>query len=372
MLKFEYKEIKYKNNNLKFGGTMSFSTEKRESMKRYMLEKIRMDDEQYIAKTAENFQISVTSVKRYIAECIADGIIEKCDEKATGYRLITKEDEFIYFLKEQLWEDKIYYTDIFPLLKHTSPEAQGIWSYSFMEMMNNAIEHSQAEKIYCHVKRDYLFTEISIVDDGIGIFRNIQNYFKKEKGLIIDCHDAILELHKGKFTTNPRNHSGEGIFFTSKVLREFVVLSDAAYFSAGCAERDKLIQSHLLAYFTKINHIGTMIVLKLENQTTKKRKEVFDLYAPVEDGFVKTYIPLKEVCPYGEPIARSQARRVAHRLEEFRQVELDFAGIDFMGQGFADEIFRVFQNQHPEILLIPKNANEAVLGMIQHVRANLK
>ena len=36
-------------------------------------------------------------------------------------------------------------------------------------------------------------------------------------------------------------------------------------------------------------------------------------------------------------------------------------------QGFADEIFRVFQNAHPDIVLRPINANEAVLGMIQHV-----
>ncbi len=351
---------------------MSFSTEKRESIKRYMLEKIRMDDEQYVLKTAENFQISVTSVKRYISDCIADGIIEECGERVTGYRMVTKEDEFIYSLKDPVWEDKIYYTDIFPLLIHTSSEAQSIWGYCFMEMMNNAIEHANAAKIYCRVKRDYLYTEISIVDDGIGIFKNIQNHLEKEYGQHLDYQDAILELHKGKFTTNPATHSGEGIFFTSKMMREFVVLSDAAYFSTGCMDRDKLVQSHLLAYFTKIHHIGTMLVMKLENQATRKPKEVFDVYAPIEEGFVKTYIPLKEVCPYGEPIARSQARRVVYRLEEFRQVEFDFAGIDFMGQGFADEVFRVFQNQHPEIQLIPLNANESVLGMIKHVRANLK
>ena len=74
------------------------------------------------------------------------------------------------------------------------------------------------------------------------------------------------------------------------------------------------------------------------------------MYAPIEEGFVKTYIPLKEVCPYGEPIARSQARRVVYRLE----------------------VFRVFQNKHPQIELIPLHANESVLGMIKHVRRNLQ
>lgn len=83
---------------------------------------------------------------------------------------------------------------------------------------------------------------------------------------------------------------------------------------------------------------------------------------------VKTRIPIKEVCQYGEPIARSQARRILYRLEEFKQVELDFGGIEFMGQGFADEIFRVFQNKHPDIRLIPVSACPTVLGMIKHVQ----
>lgn len=94
------------------------------------------------------------------------------------------------------------------------------------------------------------------------------------------------------------------------------------------------------------------------------------MFAPIEEGFVKTRIPIKEVCPYGEPIARSQARSILYRLEEFKQVELDFDGIEFMGQGFADEIFRVFQKKHPDIELIPINACKTVLGMVKHVQRN--
>lgn len=83
---------------------------------------------------------------------------------------------------------------------------------------------------------------------------------------------------------------------------------------------------------------------------------------------LKTWIPLKETCPYGEPIARSQARKVVYGLEQFKQVEFDCSGIDFMGQGFADEVFRVFQNKYPDIQLEVTNANETVLGMIKHVK----
>ena len=177
----------------------------------------------------------------------------------------------------------------------------------------------------------------------------------------------MLELYKGKLTTNPSCHSGEGIFFSSKMLTEFALLSDNTIFSFRSEEKEKFVQSHLISYYTKLKKVGTMVVMKLENDTITTSKDVFDSFAPLEEGFIKTLIPMREVCPLGNPVSRSQARRILKRLNEFREVIFDFNGIDFMGQGFADEIFRVFQNAHPDIVLRPINANEAVLGMIQHV-----
>ena len=93
--------------------------------------------------------------------------------------------------------------------------------------------------------------------------------------------------------------------------------------------------------------------MKLENQPAHTSKDIFDRFAPIERGFVRTEIPMREMCPLGNPVARSQARRILRRLDEFEEIIFDFQGIDFMGQGFADEIFRVFQNRHPSIRLIP-------------------
>lgn len=351
---------------------MSFSEEKRDSIKRYMLEKIRENDEKYLAKTAENFQISVTSARRYLKECLADKILLEDSTLNVGYRLISSEKEFRYVREEVELEDKVYYEDIAPLLKSYSRSVQNIWAYAFMEMMNNALEHAKAKEILCRVKQDYLYTEISIADNGVGIFQNIREELFNRTGQRADNQDAILELYKGKFTTNRECHSGEGIFFTSKIMKEFAIWSDNAIFSTGCFEKDRLVQSHLIAYYTKLNRMGTMVTMKLENETNRSLKEVFDMYASVDDGFVKTVIPVKELCPYGEPIARSQARRLLYRLEEFKAAELDFTGVDFMGQGFADEVFRVFQNKYPDIELKAVNANDSVIRMIKHVRANLE
>lgn len=350
---------------------MSFKEEKRESIKRYLLDKVAADDSAFIQKTVENFSISITTVKRYLAECLEDEILKKSDT-VTGYELVTEQFSRNYEQKEFLTEDRIYFEDIRPHLTHVTNEALQIWDYVFMEMMNNAIEHSKGTQISVEFKKNYLFTEIAIADDGIGIFQNICNYLTEKFQYSALYEDAVTELYKGKLTTNPTYHSGEGVFFSSKMMQNFVIWSDNTIFSTGFLEKDKLVQSHLISYYTRLQKIGTMVVMRLENQAARKIKEVFDMYAPVDEGFVKTVIPIREVCPYGEPIARSQARRILFRLEKFKEVELDFTGIEFMGQGFADEIFRVFQNKHPELVLKPIHANESVLGMVKHVRVNLE
>jgi hypothetical protein len=42
---------------------------------------------------------------------------------------------------------------------------------------------------------------------------------------------------------------------------------------------------------------------------------------------------------------------VLANLEKFRSVVLDFSGVEEIGQGFADEIFRVWKASHPAIKL---------------------
>ena len=340
---------------------MSFNEEKRNAIKKYMLEKIRKDDENFIRKTAETFVISETSVRRYLKSCEEERIISVDPTKYCRYILSTVEKTGTLKNDGSLEEDRIFFSNVRPLLENLPKNVLDIWSYVFAEIMNNAIEHSEA------IKRDCLYTEVSILDNGIGIFKSIQDFIEKEENKQIDIEQAMLELYKGKLTTNPSCHSGEGIFFSSKMLTEFAILSDNTIFSFRSDEKEKFVQSHLISYYTKLKKVGTMVVMRLENDTITTSKDVFDSFAPLEEGFIKTLIPMREVCPLGNPVARSQARRVLKRLDEFQEVIFDFNGIEFMGQGFADEIFRVFQNAHPDIVLRPINANEAVLGMIQHV-----
>lgn len=347
---------------------MSFKEDKRKAVKTYILNKIRMNDTDFTAKTMDNFQISVTTVKRYLKMALDERLICESDTASCGYELVRDSKQWQLKNDGSLEEDTFYMEEISPFLEAFSYNTKGIWYYSFTEIMNNAIEHSAAETIYCSLRQDCLYTEISIVDDGVGIYKSIQDYAKKHLGLAFNREQAVMELYKGRFTTNPASHSGEGIFFTSKMLDSFAILSENTIYSYRCHERDQFIQSHVLAYYSKLMRIGTMAVMGLENGTMRTSREVFDEFAPMDEGFVKTLIPLKELCLSGDPVARSQARRILRRLDTFREVIFDFDGINFMGQGFADEIFRVFQNRFPEVKLTVIHANKSVTGMIRHVQ----
>ena len=66
-----------------------------------------------------------------------------------------------------------------------------------------------------------------------------------------------------------------------------------------------------------------------------------------------------------EFVSRSQAKRLVRGLERFREVVLDFDGVDLVGQGFADEIFRVWARRHPEVRLVPTGMSEPIAFMVE-------
>jgi len=54
-------------------------------------------------------------------------------------------------------------------------------------------------------------------------------------------------------------------------------------------------------------------------------------------------------------------------LDKFKTIVLDFDKVTTVGQAFADEIFRVFQERHPAINIVPINMVEPVRFMIERV-----
>ena len=84
--------------------------------------------------------------------------------------------------------------------------------------------------------------------------------------------------------------------------------------------------------------------------------------------FSKTTVPVRLV-QYGDErlVSRSQAKRLLSRVDRFKVVIFDFENVNAIGQAFADEIFRVFNNRYPEIEIHTVNTNKEVEQQIARV-----
>ena len=93
-------------------------------------------------------------------------------------------------------------------------------------------------------------------------------------------------------------------------------------------------------------------------------RAIFDAYT--EDlAFTRTRTVVRLFTLGVRFMSRSEAKRLLHGLDKFEEVVLDFAGVEAVGQGFGDEIFRVWARAHPEVRLLPVNMNENVEFMVR-------
>ena len=333
---------------------MRMTEEQKKDLRFYILEKIKQKKDGLTRSVAEEFGINQATVHRHINEMAQAGIITRT--KRGEYELTGREYEYRLSRKAgDLDSDTLAYDSCLKEHIRDFPEnVRDIWAYAFSEMVNNVMDHSMAEELTVTVSQDYLDTQVILIDDGVGIFEKIRSYFG-----LSSLDEAVQELFKGKLTTDERNHSGEGIFFTSRMMDLFLIVSDGKVFTSN---RYDSIRTFELPEVSK----GTGVLMRLSNFSKKQSREVFDLYSDPDGGFTRTHIPLRNMFD-SSPVSRSQAKRVCSRLSSFREVEFDFDGISWMGQGFAHQIFVVFQNEHPDMRLIPVNMNEAVEKMYRHV-----
>ena len=303
-----------------------------------------------IAKvTAEKFSIEPAAVRWHLRQLASTDLVLEGKTRNRVYRLSASEWTKSYPLVAGLTEDSAW-NDAAPVVGHLPENVLSIWNTGFTEMFNNAIDHSGGTEVAVKIRKTAINVEIEIVDNGVGIFKKVQAAAK-----LPDERQAILELTKGKFTTDSTKHSGEGIFFTSKMFDAFDITSGGLSFTG---KRPPTVPA------------GTTVWMKLDNESIRLPADIYNAYSVDDFGFDKTNVPIKMAQFAGQRlVSRSQAKRVLARIAEFKVALLDFAGVEMIGQAFADEIFRVFRNAHPEIPLEVVNATPDVAKMIRHVEA---
>ena len=320
------------------------------------VELIAQDGHQVASRLAKKFGLSRQVANGYLQSLVKDGQVEaEGSTRARVYRLTTLSEHREWFAREDLQEDRVWRNMIVPRLIGLPGNVVDIFQYGATEMINNAIEHSGAAKVTVAVRRNALFSEISVEDNGEGIFLKIQKALS-----LVDPRESIMELAKGKLTTAPENHTGQGIFFTSRMMDAFEIVSGNLHFRHEQKSVDVIAERDAATP-------GTLVVMRLANRSTRDAKDVFDDFSDPEDySFDKTEVPIRLAQQDNEKlVSRSQARRLVFRFERFKRVTLDFEGVTDIGQAFADELFRVFANAHPDVRLVPINTTRNVADMIR-------
>jgi len=237
------------------------------------------------------------------------------------------------------------------------PNVEAIVHYAFTEMLNNVIEHSEADRCSVRFRLEPGMLSFEVRDPGIGVFHSIASKLRLEGE-----HAALVELLKGRTTTMREAHTGEGIFFTSRVADRFVLRSHRIQVEWSRVKKDVFVSNPRF-----LN--GTGVSFAIQRSSRRFIEEIFSEFAPEEYDFrfQKTKMLVKLL--QRDFVSRSEAKRLVANLEKFSEIVLDFRDVKSVGQGFADEVFRVFARRHPAVKIATENTNPGVDAMIRHVRS---
>jgi anti-sigma regulatory factor (Ser/Thr protein kinase) len=243
-----------------------------------------------------------------------------------------------------------------PALGKLPDEARRVLEYVFTEIVNNAIEHSKGGRVVVSVEPRADGPHVTIADDGVGAFTEMQ----RQRGLPSPV-EALQELVKGRVTTAPEHHTGEGLFFSSKAVPRFELRANGLRWLVDNVRGDAAIGEVAAVQ-------GTHVEFDVPLRPARTLKELFDAFT-TDFALDRTHIHVKLYEHGTEFVSRSEAKRLLAGLERFRDIVLDFTGVESIGQGFADEVFRVWPNAHRESRIVPVNANPTVDFFIRRALA---
>jgi len=342
-----------------------------DSLKALVLNEFKKKGRLKTADLARVYNVTYQAIQKHLSALIKEGLILKLgsSKRSTYYVLNTPRAiskifkgarKFRKRVKAKgLSEDALLKELAFQagILGGLSRNARTNFDYAFTEMINNAIDHSGTHFIDTNVEVNEGLVSFLVSDSGVGIFQNIC-----EKRNLKTELEAIQDLLKGKQTTMPERHTGEGIFFTSKIADRFVIESHRKRLIVDNNINDIFIEDIRFKQ-------GTSVFFEMRSDSPKKLDELFSRFTKENFKFDKSQVKVKLFTTGELYVSRSQAKRLVHALDQFAEIVLDFKDVETIGQAFADEVFRVFQADHPDIKITPINCNENVEFMIKRSKS---
>ncbi len=305
-----------------------------------------------------SLRVSSATAHRLLSALVVAGVLElRGKGRAARYRYRPIR---LRFARRGLEEDRVW-RELAGVIQRTRPlgeaDLQSL-QYAATETINNAVDHSRGHNVEVRAEFGVAgITTLTVRDDGIGVYRRICDDFD-----IPSAHEAIVRLEKGKLTSDPARHSGEGLFFSSKAVSRFRLESRGTAWLVDNLVGDRAIAPSPFGR-------GTLVTIEVVPGRTPRLSDVFSAYSDPESlRFDRTRASIKLSAFGATLVSRSEAKRLLADLTKFRHVTLDFSGVDVVGQGFCDEVFRIFARAHPGVALEPVGANEAIAFMVARAR----
>lgn len=256
-----------------------------------------------------------------------------------------------------LQEDRPWTRDFAPAFD-LRPNVARLAQHAFMELLNNAVDHSGGRCVVVSMRQTALHLQLLVSDDGVGLFERVAGAHG-----IDDAPLAMVELAKGRLTSQPERHLGRGLFYVARLADVLDLHANQHGFRHAAGDGWQPARAAA--------DRGTAVFAGIALDSPRTLDEV--LRSASGDGLgydlERTRVPLRLLCSDGTALdSRAQARRVAARLDAFAQAELDFSGVDAVGHSFADELFRVLPAQHPGWSARVCGAAPAVARMIDTFR----
>lgn len=340
---------------------MSRIRKRGEEIRAYIIESVEGQPKGLISSVMKKFAISRQAVHKHLGQLIGRKVLSRT-ARSGQYQLCALEEwKTIFSVADNRQEDIVWRAHLRDVIGSLPDNAVDIWHYGFTEMFSNVVGHSESESAFIQVKKTAFSTKMTIWDRGVGIFNKIKTQMD-----LLDERHAALELTKGGLTTDPANRSGEGIFFTTRMFDTFSILSGGIFLSHAYGDDG---EKWMLE--TQKDSSGTLITMVLRNGTGRTLKDIFNNFSDGAGGLTGIVVPVR-LAQYGDEklVSRSEARRFLQRVERFKTVIFDFSGVEFIGQTFADEVFRIFPGEHPGLDIQDIRASSEVRGMIDRIKRN--
>lgn len=315
------------------------------------------DDSVTTGQVAKLAEVSRQAAGNHLKVLVAAGeLLHEGVGRAGHYRKIASLS--FHYKRSEISESDIWSSEFAELKRRDPPILDnphvGIaLTYTFGELLNNAIDHSNSENVDVRWYFGDGVIAYEIEDDGVGVFRKM----KDERGLESEF-DAIGEIAKGRQTTAPQAHSGLGIYFSSRMASRFTLSSGDLVWTVDSRRQDQAIG--WLAH----RRIGTFLRCEVDANTRASLSDLSEGFAPSGTAGNRStlHVGLFERNGF---VSRDEAKRLAQELGVFGEVKLDFTGLVEVGQGFIDELFRVWQKDHPATRLVAVNANPAIAALLR-------